>query len=436
MAKPVVPRWYYRFVPVEIVRAVRDEDARAAIIVCGAIAEAVRKGEEPIFLMQDLVHLIARETGIGIKTAYKRLESLSRLTLRGKRLLRVVSAREWVPTPGGGRGGDSAPEGVPAAGRLPARGLAVMPGEALEPWIRMLIRRAGELDEPHILQMEILQTENPNDKRGTLVGGGGYIHGHPPSEKPPPPPESSNVLHLENVLQMENDRRMENVLRLENPALRAVARAIGVTTRVGLAALAASGLGPRSLLRYWDRVREGGGGVGALVASLADGEAVRDLIPPPDPAALPAFDPCPGCGADLAASGWRRSRDRCPSCGTALRTCPACGELAPREGPCPWCGAEPPLEDEAGASPDLEPDPEARVRSAWTTSLKALQEHFPDILQAACLEEAFREEDGWRLRVSASDDRMAAAIREAVAPLMARILGVRVRIECHVREEE
>jgi hypothetical protein len=348
MAKPAVPRWYYRFVPVDIVRAVRDEDARAAIVICGAIAEAVRRGEEPIFLMQDLVHLIARETGIGVKTAYKRLASLSRLTLGGKRFLRVVSAREWVPTTGSGRGGDSTPEGVPAAGRLPARGLAVRPGEALEPWIRMLIRRADELDEPHVLQTEILQMENPDDKRGTL-GGGENIHGDSHPEKPPPPPESSNVLQMGKVLHLENDRRVENarhsenVRQLENPALRALARRIGVTTRVGLAAVAASGLGPRALLRYWERVREGGGGVGALVASLADGgEAVRDLIPPPDPGSRPAFDPCPACGEDLAGSGWRRARDRCPECGAALRECPACGELAPLEGACPWCGASNP----------------------------------------------------------------------------------------------
>jgi len=431
MAKPAVPRWYYRFVPVEIVRAVRDEDARAAIVLCGAIAEAVRRGEEPIFLMQDLVHLIARETGIGVKTAYKRLASLSRLTLGGKRFLRVVSAQEWVPTTGSGRGGDSAPEGVPAAGRLPARGLAVRPGEALEPWIRMLIRRTDELDEPHILQTEILQMENPDDKRGTLGGGGENIHGGSHPEKPPPPPEFSNVLHLENDRRMENVRQMENILRLENPALRAAARRIGVATRVGLAAVAASGLGPRALLRYWERVREGGGGVGALVASLADGgEAVRGLIPPPDSGSRPAFDPCPACGEDLAGSGWRRARDRCPACGAALRECPACGELAPLEGACPWCGADPPREAEALP----EPDPEAGVRAVWTEALMGLQHGFPTILRDARLEEVLPEEDGWRLQASAPDPRMAAAI-ENVAPAIARILGVRVRIECQVRQE-
>jgi|GEM_PF-5361832 len=47
MAKPAVPQRCCRFAPVEIVRAVRDEDARAAIVLCGAIAEAVRRGEEP-----------------------------------------------------------------------------------------------------------------------------------------------------------------------------------------------------------------------------------------------------------------------------------------------------------------------------------------------------------------------------------------------------
>jgi hypothetical protein len=309
MAKPAVPRWYYRFVPVEIVRAVRDEDARAAIVLCGAIAEAVRRGEEPIFLMQDLVRLIARETGIGVKTAYKRLASLSRLTLGGKRFLRVVSAQEWVPTTGSGCGGDSAPEGVPAAGRLPARGLAVRPGEALEPWIRMLIRRADELDEPHILQTEILQMENPDDKRGTLGGGGENIHGGSHPEKPPPPPEFSNVLHLENDRRMENVRYMGNILRLENPALRAAVRRIGVTTRVGLAAVAASGLGPRALLRYWERVREGG-------RPSTRAPSAERIWPPPAGGA-------PGTGAPRAgrisgnapAGSWRLWRGHAPGAG-------------------------------------------------------------------------------------------------------------------------
>jgi len=93
---------------------------------------------------------------------------------------------------------------------------------------------------------------------------------------------------------LENVLRMASVPRLENPALGAAARRIGVAARVGLAAVAASGLGPRALPRYWERVREGGGGVGALAAGLADGgETARDLIPNPDPGERPAFDPCP-----------------------------------------------------------------------------------------------------------------------------------------------
>ena len=430
MAQPSYPKWYIQFFPAPLALALREEDLRAMVLIWGMFCEAIRKGEEPVFRMQDVVRQIAALTGTSERTAYRWVARLLDITLDGKRLLRAALAREnRVPAPAGGSEAALAPEGVPALDRLPSRGLVIRPGEALEPWVRLARRVLDKND--------IVKNDNPNMKQGT-PGGGGYIHGLPDLEKPPPPPNQYS--DRTDIVDKNNNVVRSDIIDISgeriSPALRAVARAIGVTTRAGLAALAASGLGPRSLLRYWDRVREGGGGVGALVASLADGEAVRGLIPPPDPAALPAFDPCPGCGADLAASGWRRSRDRCPSCGTALRTCPACGELAPREGPCPWCGAEPPLEDEAGASPDLEPDPEARVRSAWTTSLKALQEHFPDILQAACLEEAFREEDGWRLRVSASDDRMAAAIREAVAPLMARILGVRVRIECHVREEE
>jgi hypothetical protein len=356
MAQPSFPKWYIQFFPAPLALALREEDLRAMVLLWGMICEAIRKGEDPVFRMQDVVRQIAALTGTSERTAYRWVARLLEANLDGKRLLRVALARESrVPAPEGGSEAASAPEGVPALDRLPSRGLAIQPGEALEPWVRLARKVLDKNDND--------KNVNPNMKQGT-PGGGGYMHGHPDLEKPPPPP-------FQDIDKNDNDDRNVGVDKNDNvvksgdvagndilaisgkrlrvhPALLAMARKIGVTTRPGLAAVAASGLGPRALLRYWERIREGGGGVGALVASLAaGGEAVRDLIPPPDPGEQPAFDPCPACGEDLAGSGWRRARDRCPWCEADLRGCPACGELAPREGACPWCGADPDPEPEA-----------------------------------------------------------------------------------------
>jgi hypothetical protein len=235
MAQPSFPKWYIQFFPAPLALALREEDLRAMVLLWGMICEAIRKGEDPVFRMQDVVRQIAALTGTSERTAYRWVARLLEANLDGKRFLRVVSAQEWVPTTGSGRGGDSAPEGVPAAGRLPARGLAVRPGEALEPWIRMLIRRADELDEPHILQTEILQMENPDDKRGTLGGGGENIHGGSHPEKPPPPP-FQNSLTFSDLTKMKRSPTIagwrtfaiwRTFASLENPALLAMARKSG-----------------------------------------------------------------------------------------------------------------------------------------------------------------------------------------------------------------
>jgi|GEM_PF-1445351 len=401
MAQPSFPKWYIPFFPAPLALALREEDLRAMVLLWGMICEAIRKGEDPVFRMQNVVRQIAALTGASERTAYRWVARLLEANLDGKRLLRAALARESrVPAPEGGSEAASAPEGVPALDRLPSRGLAIQPGEALEPWVRLARKALVKNDNdknvnPNMKQgtpgggggymhghpdlekppppppfqdidkndsddrnVDVDKNVNPNMKQGTPGGGGGYMHGHPDLEKPPPPPPFQDIDKNDSDDRNVDVDKNDNVVksgdvagndilvisgRLQiHPALRAAARRIGVATRVGLAAVAASGLGPRALLRYWERVREGGGGVGALVASLADGgEAVRDLIPLPDPGEQPAFDPCPACGADLAGSGWRRARDRCPECGADLRECPACGELAPLEEACPWCGADP-----------------------------------------------------------------------------------------------
>ena len=423
LARARLPEWYIADVPAFLARPggeLTPEDQATLLILWGAAMEAIRDGCDPVWLRADLARLIAEASGVERSVAYRRLQRLLHRRWKGKRLLAPVgSAPDGVSAGAGGPEGGSAPDGVsPSSGR--GSNLLAL-GEAFEADLaraRRLLHRCNSCTDAI-----------PDDKRGTL-GGGGYMHGLPDLKKPPPPPDLSctdaTLLHECNNVASVRQCGVDETTG--PPALAAMARAIGVVRKAGFAAVAASGLGPRALWRLWaHRIEPAGGGVGALVAVLAEhGPEVRALVPDRWEARFYPLDPCPRCGGDLrGASG--RWRDRCPACGAGIREC-GCGELAPEEEPCPWCGAPPGPEPNREADPpDVEGEPN-RLEEAWEAFIEALRVSFPDAPGRVRLQEARPEGDGWRLLVMVPAD-LALAIREAVAAAMSRILGVRVRVE-------
>jgi hypothetical protein len=341
IARARLPEWYIADVPAFLARPAGEltpEDQATLLILWGAAMEAIRDGCDPVWVRADLARLIAESAGVDRSVAYRRLQRLLARRWKGKRLLAPVgSAPDGVSTGAGGPEGGSAPDGVsPSSGR--GSNLLAL-GEAFE----ADLARARRL----LHRCNCCTDAIPDDKRGTL-GGGGYIHDPGIPEKPPPPPDLScanaTLLHeRDNVASVQQ----YGAGATGPPALAAMARQIGIIRKAGFAAVAASGLGPRALWRLWaDRIQPSGGGVGALVATLVEhGPEVRELAPRAGARFYPV-DPCPLCGEDLrGVSGrWRNS---CPACGAWIRECPACGELAPLEGACPWCGADPDPEPEA-----------------------------------------------------------------------------------------
>lgn len=157
------------------------------------------------------------------------------------------------------------------------------------------------------------------------------------------------------------------------PLWRAVAARIGVESAEGIRLLQSAGIPPRRLLALWawHQAQPGSPGVGAFLANLRanrDGMAdLADRLRWQNPWILV----CPACGADLReGAGWTH---RCPECGTAVRECPACGELAPGEAACPWCGADP---------PPPPPDPGDREEPApvWPEEIRPLAEALAEAL--------------------------------------------------------
>ncbi len=127
-----------------------------------------------------------------------------------------------------------------------------------------------------------------------------------------------------------------------NPAFETLAGIIGLTTPTSVALMARIAsehhVGPRRLLALWRNVQKSGGGQGAFVHRLRNGFEPK-LLPEPDHE-TPGF--CPVCGAEIS---MHYGFGGCPN-GHELRVCDVCGELAPVDGPCPWCGAEPEAEHE------------------------------------------------------------------------------------------
>jgi len=406
-AKPSYPEKLL-IIPAPLVR-LREEELRAMIVVWGAICEAIRNGEEPVFRVGDLAALMAELTGRPKRTAYWALARLAEATLDGQRLL----IRE---------------------GRT-----IIRPGEALEPWISLVQDLAQGSASCNILHdpRKILHSLPPNNKEVPLYhGGGGYIHDHEP---PPPPPDSmvqDLARHVQDLAQPVQDLARRAAPAASSPALRAMARAIGIVSKAGFAAVEASGLGPRALWRLWVRIREGRGGVGALVTNLVEaGEGARDLAPAAGWSPPPPVDPCPRCGEDLRRGlGWREA---CPACGARVRECSRCRELALAEAPCPWCGAEPPPpvpEAGAGEDPSEASDPPAdpdRLRLAWDAALEALREAFPaapDRLRLAAAEEG---DGGWVLRVAVAgepDEAVMGILHGSLPAFLAHRLERPVRI--------
>lgn len=426
LARARLPEWYIADVPAFLARPggeLAPEDQATLLILWGAALEAIRDGCDPVWTRADLARLIAEAAGVERSVAYRRLQRLLHRRWKGKRLLAPVgSAPDGVSTGAGGPEGGSAPDGVsPSSGR--GSNLLAL-GEAFEADLaraRRLLHRCNSCTDAI-----------PDDKRGTLGGGGKHVPD--PSGKSPPPPMNfsctdATLLHECNNVASVQQRGADATTG--PPALAAMAREIGIVRKAGFAAVAASGLGPRALWRLWaDRIRPSGGGVGALVATLAEhGPEIRELAPARAEARFYPVDPCPVCGQDLRGPSGRW-RDPCPACGARIREC-ACGELAPEEEPCPWCGAPPPGPEpdrEADPAPDAEGEPD-RLREAWAASIEALRASFPDAPERVRLQEARPEGDGWRLRAMVSGPDLALAVREAVAAVMSRTLGVRVRIE-------
>ena len=148
-----------------------------------------------------------------------------------------------------------------------------------------------------------------------------------------------------------------------NPAFTTLAGIIGLTTPASVALMARIAsehhVGPRRLLALWQNVQESGGGQGAFVHRLRNGFEPK-LLPEPDHD-TPGF--CPVCGAEIS---MRYGVGACPN-GHELRVCDVCGELAPADGACPWCGARPEEDDGEGE------EVEAGAEELWGQALERLQ---------------------------------------------------------------
>lgn len=125
MTRPSCPKEHILVLPAPLLR-LRAEELQAMIIVWGAIGEAIRQGQEPVFPAGELAQLIADVSGCSRRNAYRLLARLANTLLDGKRLLRADPARE---------------SRLPAIDRRPSRRMVIWPGEALEPWLR-LVREA------------------------------------------------------------------------------------------------------------------------------------------------------------------------------------------------------------------------------------------------------------------------------------------------------
>lgn len=337
ITKPRIPEWYVPDPPVFLVAGgMKPEDLQTLWVLWACACQAIQEGAEPIWLLSDVIRLLAERLKIHRSAAYRRVGRLLSMRWKGKRLLVLAGLADEV-SPGAGGSEAGLADEVSAKDRGPN---LLMLGEAFEADLARIRRRVARVRQSHTCDPPMIKEVPP--------GGGGYIHDPGPEDLPPPPPNFHNVASVRQQSHGCDSSRTDatDVASAKHAshtrnAILTMGTAIGIVRRAGMAALIESGLGPRALWRLWVRVRDSGGGPGALVATLAEaGEEAGRLVPKDGPP--PPVDPCPACGADLSRfGGWDR-HDVCPACGIRVRECPACGELAPAEAACPWCGADPP----------------------------------------------------------------------------------------------
>jgi len=331
-----IPKWYLPNVPAFFVK-LDGKLLPAALTLWGIICERARRGE-PLYLEKKaLIAVIRRETGCSPASAYRAVSGLMEKRLLEPALAPKASSPPGVPGREGGEGAALAPKADIAAGGArsdpAAVRLVLRPGEALRPFVFSILRILKI--EKHTGGGGIYTLPSVSDS--VLTPDALKLAALPGGQEKPPPPERGGY---GGSCRDENFLKFEKVLKTEaHPALIALAREIGITRRSGLVALsemAEAGFGPRRLWTWWRSVEAGGGGVGAFVKALAAGEV--EMAPQvPHRYIGPEF--CPVCGARLA-PGFLEPPEECLSCGAKLGVC-ECRELAPAEGPCPWCGAVP-----------------------------------------------------------------------------------------------
>ncbi len=201
-------------------------------------------------------------------------------------------------------------------------------------------------------------------------------------ESSPPPPDLSRspdscdaeITQFANHVISRSQKMGERAPQAQEsgilPPIAAVCAHIGVESERGMRALARLGMGPRALLA-WHRARSDASrpdrsGVGSMVKLAATRPdharmRIRKTWEQARRAGWSGPDFCPQCGASLETSG--RRPDACPKCEVPLRECPECGELAPRDMPCVYCGAT--GSGDAVSEVAAKPEPSGDLERVW-----------------------------------------------------------------------
>ncbi len=331
-----------------------DEESRTLSIVWGLSVSMMLQGREPVFRQADLVLALMKMRRVRRSAAEEPLRSL----LRKREYLIPVLPPEGATGRGRwlGLGPKFAPflEAVRRIVGKPTDGFPTIVGKPTN---------AGKpaIDGKPSPQ---IQVRNPLDK------GGGFFD-------TVPPPEIRRDGGVQGGKGSENRQMPENRQLPEKqqipPAILGLAQRAGMQTEGELEDLMQAvkrGVGPGSLAVVWQDVLDSGAGnpKGAFRHRL------RSLVPElaPEPTReVTRF--CPVCGAEV-----KPYHGVCEG-GHQLRTC-ECGELAPWDRPCPWCGMLPPeqekqlaemTEPEELPEPDREFDPDAQ--ELWQAALSELR---------------------------------------------------------------